>query len=65
MKPTRSALPLPRYVERKPLKSGAWSYFFHVPLWAKKAGCTVHSERLGTDYQTAVSRAETVLLPAF
>jgi hypothetical protein len=65
MKPPRSALPLPRYVERKPLKSGGWGYFFHVPSWAKKAGCTVHSERLGTDYQTAVSRAETLLLPAF
>jgi hypothetical protein len=65
MKPPRSALPLPRYVERKPLKSGGWGYFFHVPSWAKKAGCTMHSERLGTDYQTAVSRAETLLLPAF
>lgn len=65
MKPPRSALPLPRYVERKPLKSGGWGYFFHVPSWAKKAGCAVHSERLGTDYQTAVSRAETLLLPAF
>jgi hypothetical protein len=35
---SRSALPLPRYVLRKPL---------------------------GTDYETAVRRAETVLLPAF
>lgn len=64
-RPPRSALPLPRYVERKPLKGGAWGYFFHAPSWARKAGCTVHSERLGTDYSAAVSRAETVLLPAF
>jgi hypothetical protein len=65
MKPPRTAQPLPRYVERKPLKGGAWGYFFHVPSWARKAGCTVHSERLGTEYAAAVSRAETLLLPAF
>jgi hypothetical protein len=64
-KPPRSALPLPRYVERKPLKSGGWGYFFHVPSWAKKAGCTVESSPLGTDYAAAVERAEKVLLPAF
>jgi hypothetical protein len=65
MKPPRSALPLPRYVERKPLKSGGWGYFFHVPSWAKKAGCTVQSAPLGADYNAAVSRAETIFLPAF
>jgi hypothetical protein len=64
MKPPRSALPLPRYVERKPLKGG-WAYFFHVPSWARKAGCTVQSGPLGTDYEAAVSRAESVFLPAF
>jgi hypothetical protein len=65
MKPPRSALPLPRYVERKPLKGGGWGYFFHVPSWARKAGCTVQSGPLGTDYEAAVSRAESVFLPAF
>lgn len=65
MKPPRSALPLPRYVERKPLKSGGWGYFFHVPSWARKAGCTIENGPLGTDYNAAVSRAETILLPAF
>lgn len=65
MKPPRSALKLPRYVERKPLKGGTWGYFFHVPSWARKAGCTVQSGPLGSDYADAVSRAETVLLPAF
>jgi hypothetical protein len=64
MKPPRSALPLPRYVQRKPLKSG-WGYFFNVPSWARKAGCRVSNEPLGTDYAKAVERAETVLLPAF
>jgi hypothetical protein len=64
MKPPRSALPLPRYVLRKPLKD-AWGYFFNVPTWARKAGCPVKNEPLGRDYDAAVRRAETVLLPAF
>jgi hypothetical protein len=64
MKPPRSALPLPRYVQRKPLKSG-WGYFFNVPTWARKAGCPVQNEALGQNYEVAVQRAETVLLPAF
>jgi hypothetical protein len=64
MKPPRSALPLPRYVQRKLLKSG-WAYFFNVPSWARKAGCPIKNEALGADYETAVRRAETVLLPAF
>jgi hypothetical protein len=60
----RSALPLPRYVRRKPLKGG-WGYFFDLPTWARKAGCPVEAEPLGADYQAAVTRAETVLLPIF
>lgn len=64
MKPPRSALPLPRYVLRKRLKSSV-AYFFNVPAWARTAGCPVRNEPLGEDYQAAVARAETVLLPAF
>ena len=64
MKRTRSALPLPRYVVRKPLKNG-WGYFFNVPTWARKAGCPMNNEPLGTDHAAAVERAEKVLLPAF
>jgi hypothetical protein len=65
VKPPRSSLPLPRYTLRKPLKSGKWAYFFNVPMWARKAGCPPLNEALGTDYDAAVKRAETVLLPAF
>jgi hypothetical protein len=64
MKPPRSALPVPRYVQRKPLKNG-WGYFFNVPTWARKASCPIKNEALGVDYEAAVQRAETVLLPAF
>jgi hypothetical protein len=51
-------------VFRKPIKSG-WGYFFNVPTWARKAGCPVGNEALGTDYAAAVQRAESVLLAAF
>jgi hypothetical protein len=64
MKPPRSALPLPRYVERRPLKSG-WGYYFNVPTWARRAGCPVRNEALGADYEAAVDRAENKLLPVF
>ncbi len=65
MKPPRTALPLPRYVRRKPLKSGGWGYFFDLPTWARGTDCPVHAEPLGVDYQKAVERAEIVLLPNF
>jgi hypothetical protein len=65
VKARRSALPLPRYVLRKPLKNGAWAYYFNVPKWARRAGCPVRNEPLSVDYEAAVKRAETVLLPAF
>src|SRR5712675_666409 len=60
----RTTLPLPRYVERKPTAAGR-AYFFHVPTWAKRASCPLHSEALGLDYSIAVKRAEDILLPAF
>ena len=65
MKPPRTALPLPRHVLRKPLKGGKHGYFFNIPTKARKAGCPLRNEPLGTDYAAAVKRAETILLPAF
>jgi hypothetical protein len=64
MKPPRTAQPLPRYTSRKPLRSGRWAYFFEPPTRARKAGCPVEAEGLGSDYAAAVKRAEEVLLPA-
>ena len=63
--PPRTARPLPRYVRRKALASGAWAHFFEVPTWARRAGCKLVNEALGTDYGAVVARAEGVLLPAF
>ncbi|WP_155253468.1 hypothetical protein [Bradyrhizobium japonicum] len=54
---------LPRHVTRSPFKTG-WRYSFSVPAKAQRAGCPLRSEVLGTDYDTAVARAEGVLLPA-
>jgi hypothetical protein len=61
MKPPRTALPLPRQVQRKPLKGGGWGYFFNISTKARKAGCPLHNEALGTDYDIAVERAEKIL----
>ena len=65
MKPPRTALKLPRYCRRKPLKSGRWAYFFEPPTWARMQGCQIGAEPLGQDYAAAVERAENALLPAF
>src|SRR5260370_26824418 len=64
MTPPRSALPLPRYVERKPIAAG-WAHYWHTPKWAKDAGCPIGNEALGLNYAAAVKRAEEILLPAF
>src|SRR5215467_6774145 len=71
MRRIRSALPLPRYVERR-WKGGKWNYLFNLPSWAKRVAahddrgpCPVKSEALGSDYKAAVERAEMILLPQF
>jgi hypothetical protein len=58
-------MPLPRYTLAKRLKGGRTAYFFNVPMWARRKGCTVQNDALGTDYEAARRRAEQVLLPAF
>ena len=60
-----TALKFPRYCRRKTLKSGRWGYFFEPPTWARKQGCPVKAEALGTEHAAAVERTENVLLPAF
>ena len=65
MKPPRTALKLPRYCRRKPLKNSRWAYFFEPPTWARKQACYVQAEALGEDYAAALDRVENVLLPVF
>ena len=54
---------LPRHVMREPFGDG-WRYYFIVPTKARKAGCPLRNEGLGTAFEVAVTRAEDVLLPA-
>jgi predicted GIY-YIG superfamily endonuclease len=54
---------LPRHVLLVPFRKGA-RYFFSVPARMAKAGCPIKSQSLGLDYEAAVARAESVLLPA-
>ncbi|EKE67173.1 tyrosine-type recombinase/integrase, partial [Oceanibaculum indicum] len=49
--------PLPRYVNAKPLKGGTIAYYWNLPTWARKAGCTLISEALGSDLAPAITRA--------
>jgi hypothetical protein len=65
MRAPRTVQPLPRYVRRKWLKGQTWAYFFEPPTWARKDGCPVVAEALGSDYESARDKAETVLLPLF
>jgi hypothetical protein len=51
-------------VERR-LATGAVSYFWYPPSWAKKAGCTMRGEALGSDYGEAKQRCDDVLNPQF
>jgi hypothetical protein len=61
----RSALPLRRYILRKRLGDGSFAYFFNIPRWARKQGCSIANEALGINCERVVARAEQILLPAF
>jgi len=45
--------PLPRYVISKLLKSGATGFYWNIPSYYRKLGCTIPSQPLGDDYETA------------
>jgi integrase len=49
----------------KLLRSGAVSYYWAPPTWARKAGCSVHAEALGTDNARAKKRCDDVLNTQF
>jgi hypothetical protein len=52
-------------IRRWSKRNTVWVYLWNLPGWARAAGCPIANERLGTDYNETVKRAETVLLPAF
>jgi hypothetical protein len=41
------------------------AYYWQSPSWAKKRGCTLISEALGTDFAQAKARCDQVLNPQF
>jgi hypothetical protein len=45
--------PLPRYVIDKPLASGITAFYWNVPIYYRKLGCTIPRQPLGTDYEAA------------
>jgi hypothetical protein len=49
----------------KRLKGGTISYYWGVPSWAKRDGCTLASEALGPEYALAKQRCDEVLNPQF
>jgi integrase len=63
--PRRKPLGWPRYMVSRRLRSGATAYYWVFPTWAKKNGCTLNIEALGTDYADAKKRCDEVLNPQF
>ena len=47
------AKPLPRFVIAKPLARGRTGFYFTVPTYYRKQGCTISNEPLGSDYEIA------------
>jgi len=61
--PRRKPLGWPRYMVPRRLKSGATAFFWVIPTWAKRNGCTLKGEALGTDYADAKKRCDELLNP--
>src|SRR5215210_2654014 len=63
--PRRKPLGWPRYMVPRRLASGVIGYYWTPPTWAVKAGCSMTSEALGTDYGEAKRRCDDLLNPQF
>src|SRR6516162_5923990 len=63
--PHRKPLGWPRYMVVRRLKSGTVAYYWVLPTWAKRTGCTLQVEALGVDYALAKLRCDEVLNPRF
>ena len=61
--PRRKPLGWPRYMVTRRLKSGATAYYWVIPSWAKRNGCTLKIEALGIDYADAKKRCDELLNP--
>jgi hypothetical protein len=63
--PRRKPAGWPKLMRAKRLRRGAVGYYWEPPSWAKKAGCPVLPERLGSDYAVAKQRCDDVLNPQY
>jgi hypothetical protein len=63
--PKRKPIGWPDLMTPKRLSSGATAYYWAPPTRARKAGCPVLPEALGTDYGTAKQRCDDVLNPHY
>jgi Phage integrase family len=61
--PRHKPLGWPRYMVTRRLKSGAIAYYWVIPSWAKRNGCPLVIEALGTDYADAKKRCDELLNP--
>ncbi|MGY4472856.1 hypothetical protein [Bradyrhizobium sp. USDA 3364] len=60
----RKPLGWPKYMEARP-SNGIVRYYWNAPSWARKRGCPLTSEKLGTDYAAAKARCDDYLNPLF
>jgi hypothetical protein len=63
--PRRKPAGWPDLMTEKRLSTGVIAYYWAPPTRAKKAGYTVTSEALGTDYGTAKKRCDDILNPHY
>ena len=59
--PKKKPIGWPELMTPKRLSSGVVAYYWAPPTRARKAGCPIPAEALGTDYGTAKERCDTVL----
>lgn len=63
--PKRKPVGWPRYMVAKRLAAGSIAYYWSMPTWAKKDGCTVGPIALGGDYGVAKARCDEIINPQF
>ena len=55
----------PAYMAGKRLSQGCVAYYWQAPTWARKRGCPLSSEALGSDFSKAKARCDDLLNPQF
>ena len=61
----RKPLGWPSYLAEKHLSGGRVGYYWQPPTWARKLGCPIKAEALGSDYAEAKRRCDEILNAQF